>query len=234
MPTLIIATNNRHKVEEIKQILNQPDTAAFQILSARDLPEPPELLETGSTFRENAAMKAVQLAKYVCKMIKTGRMEISFPFFVIADDSGLEVDYLRGEPGVNSARFANPNGEQNSSDAENNSKLITLLRDVPESLRTARFRCVIAAVEVKASDFKSIEESSAEALLQPVYFEGLCEGRIGFEPQGDKGFGYDPLFYPGGSDRTFAEIGEEVKNKISHRARALEAFTQWVKERNQS
>lgn len=234
MPALIIATKNKHKVKEINQILNQLSTADFQILSTTDLPDPPELIEDGNTFQENAAKKAMQLTRYVFKIIKSGQMEISLPFIVIADDSGLEVDYLGGAPGVNSARFANPEGAKNCPDAENNSKLLKLLRNVPENRRTARFRCVLAAVMVEQVDLQKMKERGAEAVLQPLFFEGLCEGRIGFEPRGGSGFGYDPLFYPVGYDRTFAEIGEEVKNKISHRARALAAFARWLKEQNKS
>jgi XTP/dITP diphosphohydrolase len=136
--------------------------------------------------------------------------------FVLADDSGLEVDVLDGAPGVNSARFAalDTGRPGNSSDADNNAKLLRLLRDVPPEKRTARFRCVLAFVPVHPPS----------AIPQPRFFEGVCEGRIGDAPRGQGGFGYDPLFIPNGFNQTFAELGEETKNRLSHRARALAAL----------
>jgi XTP/dITP diphosphohydrolase len=141
---------------------------------------------------------------------------------VLADDSGLEVDALSGAPGVHSARFAaigaGPRGASpakigaNSSDADNNAKLLDLLKDVPMPQRTARFRCVLSVIQVKPP------QPSAAGHL----FEGVCEGRIALEPRGRGGFGYDPLFVPTGYQLSFAELGDDVKNKISHRAQALE------------
>jgi XTP/dITP diphosphohydrolase len=133
-------------------------------------------------------------------------------FCVLADDSGLEVDAMHGAPGVQSARFAALGGQANSSDSANNAKLLRLLKDVPAEQRAARFRCVIALVAVQ--HLKS-------EIRSPKLFEGVCEGRIAFAPRGKRGFGYDPLFVPDGFDKTFAELGAEVKNRMSHRARAL-------------
>jgi len=129
-------------------------------------------------------------------------------FFILADDSGLEVDALGGAPGVHSARFAaaDATGTANASDAANNAKLLRLLASVPPEKRTARFRCVLAlAVRDKPTHT----------------FDGNCEGRIALSARGAGGFGYDPLFIPDGFTQSFSEIGESVKNKISHRARAL-------------
>jgi XTP/dITP diphosphohydrolase len=133
---------------------------------------------------------------------------------VIADDSGLEVDALNGAPGVHSARFAALDSAKsgNTPDADNNAKLLRLLKNVPPEKRTARFRCVIALAETHPPS----------STLHPQIFDGTCEGRIIFDPRGNNGFGYDPLFVPDGFEPTFAELGEDVKNKLSHRAQALE------------
>ena len=134
---------------------------------------------------------------------------------MLADDSGLEVDALGGAPGVHSARFAaldDLTRRGNSPDAENNAKLLNLLQDVPEASRGARFRCVLALVEVS--------EGSGQA--EPFVFQGACEGRIARQPSGVGGFGYDPLFIPTGETASFAELGAVVKNRMSHRARALQ------------
>jgi non-canonical purine NTP pyrophosphatase (RdgB/HAM1 family) len=140
--------------------------------------------------------------------------------FVLADDSGLEVDFLHGAPGVYSARFAamDVSASGNSTDAENNAKLLRLLQGTPLEARTARFRCVLALIELTSAS------STAAARL----FEGACEGRISLQPSGAGGFGYDPLFVPDGFKESFAELGEEVKNRISHRARALAGLREWL------
>ena len=134
------------------------------------------------------------------------------------------MDALDGAPGVFSARFAAPDKNENSSDADNNAKLLRLLKNVPLEKRAARFRCVIALVpmlEPKTGSASPVCYSD-EFESQTQLFEGACEGKIIFEPHGQNGFGYDPLFVPNGFEQTFAELGEEVKNKLSHRARALE------------
>ena len=120
----------------------------------------------------------------------------------LADDSGLEVDALGGRPGVRSARYAG----EDATDAENNQKLLEALRDVPDAQRTARFRCAIALVDANGREVALVE--------------GTCEGRIGREPKGSHGFGYDPLFMPDGFTQTIAELGPETKDQISHRAKA--------------
>ena len=206
MTTLIIATRNAHKVEEIRGILG----AQFQFLTLRDFPGAPPVVEDADTFAGNATKKAVELARWLGG-VQSPKSKVQGRGFVLADDSGLEVDALHGAPGVHSARFAalDTGMDGNSSDAENNAKLLRLLRDIPEGRRTARFRCVIALTPVSGP-------GPAEL------FDGACEGRIIFTPSGAGGFGYDPLFVPDGFAQSFAELGGEVKNRISHRARALE------------
>jgi XTP/dITP diphosphohydrolase len=144
---------------------------------------------------------------------------------VLADDSGLEVDALHGAPGVHSARFAalDSGAPGNSSDAENNAKLLRLLKDIPREQRSARFRCVLALADI----------SPASAAQAPQFFEGACEGRIEFAPSGGGGFGYDPLFVPEGFTQSFAELGEDVKNRLSHRARAFAKFREAFKPRSE-
>ena len=139
---------------------------------------------------------------------------------VLADDSGLEVDALDGAPGVYSARFAalDAGTRTNSSDAENNAKLLRLLEKVPMERRTARFRCALAVVEVQPRS----------AIGPPHIFDGVCEGQIAFDPSGKGGFGYDPLFVPTGYQESFAELGESVKNALSHRAKALARLRHWL------
>jgi XTP/dITP diphosphohydrolase len=207
---ILIATRNRHKVGEIRAILGD----SFQFLTLNDLPDAPEVVEDAPTFAGNAAKKAVELAKWISSQHRTSNIEHPTPNFVLADDSGLEVDALGSAPGVHSARFAALDSAKsgNTPDTDNNAKLLHLLKDVPPEKRAARFRCVIALVEINPQS----------AIRNPQLFDGACEGRIGFAPRGKNGFGYDPLFVPVGFEQTFAELGEDVKNKLGHRARALE------------
>ncbi len=204
MIKLLIATRNRHKVGEIRAILG----AGFEFLTLDDFPDMPPVVEDADTFAGNARKKAETVARWLAE--QSGAQ----PDFVLADDSGLEVDALAGAPGVHSARFAalDTGAPGNSSDADNNAKLLRLLRNVPAEQRTARFRCVMALVPVSVS-----QPAAREVHL----CDGVCEGRIGTQPTGPGGFGYDPLFTPTGFDQTFAELGEAVKNRLSHRARAL-------------
>ena len=208
MTTLLIATRNRHKAGEIHAILGE----GIRYLTLNDFPDAPEVVEDTGTFAGNAMKKAVELARWVS--IARRSTPDTRHLFVLADDSGLEVDTLGGAPGVHSARFAalDRAGQGNSHDADNNAKLLRLLKDVPIAKRTARFRCVIALVSV---------ENLKSEIQNPRYFEGVCEGRIGFEPRGTNGFGYDPLFIPTGFTQTFAELGGEIKNRLSHRSKAL-------------
>jgi XTP/dITP diphosphohydrolase len=218
MTTLVIATRNHHKTGEIRTILG----SEFNCLSLRDFPDAPTVIEDAPTFAGNAAKKAVQLARYLTAPQAKG-LRLNLPLFALADDSGLEVDALNGAPGVFSARFAAPDIVANSSDAENNAKLLRLLADVPLEKRTARFRCVLALTPVVDSTLSNASPVCAadEFELHTELFDGACEGRIDFAPRGQGGFGYDPLFIPDGWQQSFAELGEDVKNRMSHRARAL-------------
>src|SRR5262249_41114826 len=148
----------------------------------------PKVVEDKDTFAGNAAKKAEELAASLAA-------KETAPDFVLADDSGLEVDALDGAPGVHSARFAAMDSKENSPDADNNSKLLRLLKDIPAEKRTARFRCVIALTPLPKG---KVENASpvcyAEESPQTQWFDGTCEGRIIFEPRGKNGFGYDPLF----------------------------------------
>ncbi len=209
-PTLIVATRNTHKAGEIRVILGD----RFRYLTLNDFPNAPGVREDAPTFAGNAAKKAVELARWLST---TQHLALDTrPVFVLADDSGLEVDALNGGPGVHSARFAaldrGTDGlSSNTPDADNNARLLRLLKDAPAEKRTARFRCVLALVEVSPGSW----------LTAPRLFDGTCEGHIAFAPRGFNGFGYDPLFVPDGFDQTFAELGADIKNGLSHRARAL-------------
>jgi XTP/dITP diphosphohydrolase len=185
---LVVATRNRHKTREIQHILG----AEFRVRDLWAYPEVSEIRETGTSFEENATLKARAASR-------------KLPAVVIADDSGLEVDALGGAPGVYSARYAN---------ATESDKINKLLRELARVRaktdgRRARFRCVVAL----ARNGKLLGT-----------FEGIVEGRIADEARGDSGFGYDPIFIPEGFEQTFGELPTEVKNTISHRAKAIRAL----------
>jgi XTP/dITP diphosphohydrolase len=226
MTTFIIATRNAHKVEEIRGILG----SQFQYHTLRDFPNAPAVIEDANTFSGNATKKALELAQWICGQNPAFKTEGET--FVLADDSGLEVDALQGAPGVHSARFAalDTKAEGNSPDSANIQKLLQLLKDVPAEKRTARFRCVIALTPLFDPQAASASPVCAanEYELATELFDGACEGRITVAPSGAKGFGYDPLFVPVGYEQSFAELGEDVKNKMSHRARALEKLRERV------
>jgi XTP/dITP diphosphohydrolase len=183
---VIVATRNKGKIREIRDALKGLN---LRIHGLSDFPDVPEVEEDGHSFTENALKKARFYARHFGKL-------------TIADDSGLEVDSLKGLPGVHSARYA---GERASS-RENNQKLLREIQGVPISKRGARFRCVIAV--------KSPEE-------REVLAEGSCRGKIGFKERGRKGFGYDPLFILPKNGKTMAELSLEEKNRVSHRGKAL-------------
>lgn len=216
---IVLATRNAHKVQEIQAILSN----RFQCLSLRDFPGAPETIEDAPTFEGNAAKKAATLAHW---LRSTGKLNQGY---VLADDSGLEVDALHGAPGVHSARFAaldDPTtpAHQNSPDQANNAKLLALLENVPASKRTARFRCVLALIELNSASPVALPQLLAHARL----FNGVCEGQLAFAPSGKGGFGYDPLFIPNGFTVSFAELGGDVKNAISHRAKALQNLRSYL------
>ncbi len=186
MEEIIIATKNKGKVKDFEALLSK---RGIQVKSLHDFPEMPDVEETGSTFEENAILKAEAISR------KMGRT-------VIADDSGLIVDYLDGRPGVYSARYA---GEEKN-DRANLEKVLSELEGVPDEERTARFYCVLA-VSVPGE--------------KPKVAEGTCEGKIGREPMGTHGFGYDPIFIVDEKNKTMGQLTKEEKNKISHRAAAM-------------
>ena len=188
---LIIATGNRHKVEEFEKLLKG---SLWTALSADVCGGMPEVAETGATFAENAFLKASALRKQAPE-----------DTWILADDSGLEVDVLRGEPGVYSARYAGPE----ASDQDNIAKLLKALENVPALERTARFKCVLCLIDPEGS---------------AVYYEGTCEGRIATAVFGESGFGYDPVFIPKDYSQSFAALGSEIKQRLSHRARAVESM----------
>ena len=230
MTTLLIATHNAHKAVEIRAILG----AQFQLLTLKDFPAALPVVEDAETFVGNALKKADTLANWLAAAPLNAQLQTLN--FVLADDSGLEVDTLHGAPGVHSARFAaldrsakhcSASSYENSPDADNNAKLLRLLKDVPLENRTARFRCVLALVRVPE---KKVEAASPVCFADEFpaqIFDGACAGVIRPSASGAKGFGYDPLFVPDGFTQTFAELGDDVKNKISHRAKALEKLKQF-------
>ena len=186
MRRLIFATGNEHKMIEIREILGE---LPVEILSMKEAGIEADIVENGNTFEENALIKA----KEVCKL--AGEM-------VLADDSGLEIDYLNGEPGIYSARYM---GEDTSYRIKNQN-LIDRLAGVPDEKRTARFVCAIAAAFPDGRSF---------------VVRGTIEGMIGFEERGENGFGYDPIFYLPERGVSTAELPPEEKNSISHRGNAL-------------
>lgn len=213
---LLIATRNKHKVGEIKSILGE----RFHYSTLSDFAASPEVIEDAPDFAGNATKKAVSLANWLAGQGNPAGVD-----YVLADDSGLEVDALNGAPGVHSARFAalDTGAQGNSTDADNNAKLLRLMLDVPPEKRTGRFRCVIAFTPVPETDVEVASRAcdANEAEIATEVFDGACQGRILDAPRGAHGFGYDPLFIPDGFSETFAELGDATKNRISHRSGAL-------------
>ncbi|MBR0046881.1 MAG: non-canonical purine NTP diphosphatase [Bacteroidaceae bacterium] len=196
MKTLVFASNNAHKLEEIRSILGDK----YEVKSLKDIGCEVDIPETGSTFRENALQKATYVKEH-------------FGFDCFADDSGLQVEALGGEPGVYSARYAMMNGVSFEGDKDNANMDVILSKLANEDNRRACFRTCVALIYEGKTHF----------------FDGTVEGRIIREKRGTGGFGYDPLFIPEGYDKTFAELGNEVKNGISHRARAVEKLAAFLK-----
>lgn len=221
MTTLLIATRNAHKVGEIQAILGD----GFRCLTLKEFPGAPAVVEDADTFAGNATKKAVELAKWLASVAIN--YQPSTINYVLADDSGLEVDALGGAPGVHSARFAALDKCENSHDADNNAKLLRLLKDVPLAKRTGRFRCVIALVPVPSGRVEVSSPVCHADEFEAQIFDGACEGVIQFTASGQGGFGYDPLFVPVGFQQSFAELGEDVKNRLSHRAQALLKLKNW-------
>jgi XTP/dITP diphosphohydrolase len=189
---IFLASGNPHKIEELQQLFNE---MGIELKSTLDYPDAEEVVEDRPDLEGNAIKKARHWFE------KTGLPSL-------ADDTGLEVDVLNGEPGVYSARYAG----EHASYEENTQKLLKEMGGVAD--RTAQFRTVIAF----------IDEAAKEHM-----FEGACRGKIISEKRGEKGFGYDPVFVPEGYDQTFAELSNEEKNKISHRGLAIQKFIQYLK-----
>lgn len=185
---IVLASNNQNKLREFRNIL---EPLGYEVITQAEAGADIEADENGSTFEENAFIKA-NAAHQITKLP------------VIADDSGLEVDFLGGAPGVYSARYAEPE--------KRCAKVLSKLEDVPDEKRSARFICAVCYINEKGESFT---------------VKGTCEGKIGYEKRGTNGFGYDPIFLYG--DRTFAELSAEEKNQVSHRAIALRKFQEMMK-----
>jgi XTP/dITP diphosphohydrolase len=189
---LLLATRNRNKVTEMEHALAGTGWQVVMLIA-----DAPEVKEDGVTFQENAIKKARSAVR-------------GSGLWTLAEDSGLEVDALGGEPGVKSARYAG----QGAGDPDRIRKVLDRLASLPAERRTARFRCVMCLVDPAGNE---------------DCFEGRCEGRIAGEARGTAGFGYDPIFVPEGYDQTFAELGLGVKNRISHRARAMQQVIEYLR-----
>ena len=203
MQRIIFATGNQGKMREIRAIL---EDMKWDVVSMKEAGIDPEIEENGATFTENAVIKAQTVADALA-----GEKEVR-ECVVLADDSGLVIDCLNGEPGIYSARYL---GEETPF-SEKSADLLRRMKDVPEQERSARFVCAIAAVFPDG---------------EVVTTEGTVEGRIGYELKGNNGFGYDPIFYLPEYGRTAAELTDEEKNQISHRSRALELMKAELKTR---
>ncbi|MDY6012798.1 XTP/dITP diphosphatase [Clostridium sp.] len=199
MKKLILASNNKKKIEEIKYILRNID---LEVKSLNDENINIEVIEDGVTFKENANKKAREIREY---LINRGDTD----FIVMADDSGLEVDYLNGEPGVYSARYAGEHGN----DTKNNEKLLKNLQGVPAEKRGAKFICHVTLINYKG---KSLD------------IRGEVKGIIIDKLNGEGGFGYDPLFYNEKLNKTFGEASKEEKNSVSHRGEALKELKEKI------
>lgn len=195
MENFVVATKNKGKLGEIREILAD---FPFRVASMEEVGIGHEIDETGNTFEENALIKAREVSK-LCGEI------------VMADDSGLEVDYLNGGPGIYTSRYAG----EGASDADRNKKLLRALEGVPFAERTARFVCAVAVVFPDGRYFTAT---------------GTCDGYIGLQPEGANGFGYDPLFYLPEYGMTTAQLPGELKNQVSHRGRALRLMNEKLKE----
>ena len=201
MKRLVIASNNEGKIKEIKRVLaNFP----VEVLSLKDMGLDIDVEEDGLTFEDNAKKKSVEIYKELIKRNESN-------FIVMSDDSGLEVDYLKGEPGVFSARYAGEHGN----DKKNNEKLLLNLSGVSDDNRKARFVCQLALINDK-NEYRTVR--------------GTVDGYILEEEKGNGGFGYDPLFFYKPLNKSFGELTMEEKNEISHRGVALQKVKEIIKE----
>ena len=201
---IVFATNNQHKLQEIRDILG----SEFEIVSLKDIGCDVDIPETGNTLEENAMQKA----QYVYDHHNLS---------CFADDTGLEVEALNGEPGVHSARYAE------GTDHDSEANMAKLLRNLEgKDNRKARFRTVIALIQKQ-----DVCPCGCTSIKKVNRFEGIVDGSIATEKHGTAGFGYDPIFVPEGYDKSFAELGESIKNGISHRARAVAKLAEYLKQK---
>ena len=201
---LVFATNNAHKLQEVRQIL----PAAYEVLSLSDIGFHEDIEETGTTIEENSMLKA----RTTLNWLKAKHPEtVNAMLGVIADDTGLEVEALQGAPGVYSARYA---GEP-ANDANNGRKLLNALQPYSTDRRQARFRTVVTLLRSTGEEMQ---------------LEGVARGCIAEQEKGDRGFGYDTLFIPEGYTRTFAQLSADEKNNISHRGRAIQQLCNYLSE----
>ena len=207
---IVFATNNQHKLSEIRSILGD----SIEVLSLKDIGCEVDIPETGTTLEENALQKAQYVYDH-------------YHIDCFADDTGLEVEALDGAPGIYSARYASMASQTSNSPASHDSEanMARLLRELGNNNnRKARFRTVIALIQKK-----DVCPCGCTSIKEIHKFEGIVEGEIIRERRGGEGFGYDPIFQPDGYDKTFAELGMEIKNKISHRARAVAKLAEFLK-----
>lgn len=200
---IVFATNNKHKLQEIRDILGKE----FEIVSLKDIGCDVDIPETGNTLEANALQKAQYVYDH-------------YHISCFADDTGLEVDALDGAPGVHSARYAE------GTDHDSEANMTKLLHEMEGKVnRKARFRTVICLIQKK-----DVCPCGCTTVKQVHQFEGIVDGSISQERHGTEGFGYDPIFVPEGSEKSFAELGEEIKNGISHRARAVAKLAEYLKQ----
>lgn len=201
---IVFATNNQHKLQEIRDILG----SEFEIVSLKDIGCDVDIPETGNTLEENAMQKAQYVYDH-------------YNLSCFADDTGLEVEALNGEPGVHSARYAE------GTDHDSEANMAKLLRNLEgKDNRKARFRTVIALIQKQ-----DVCPCGCTSIKKVNRFEGIVDGSIATEKHGTAGFGYDPIFVPEGYDKSFAELGESIKNGISHRARAVAKLAEYLKKK---
>lgn len=201
---IVFATNNQHKLQEIRDILG----SKFEIVSLKDIGCDVDIPETGNTLEDNAMQKAQYVYDH-------------YNLSCFADDTGLEVEALNGEPGVHSARYAE------GTDHDSEANMAKLLRNLEgKDNRKARFRTVIALIQKQ-----DVCPCGCTSIKKVNRFEGIVDGSIATEKHGTAGFGYDPIFVPEGYDKSFAELGESIKNGISHRARAVAKLAEYLKQK---
>ena len=204
---IVFATNNNHKLSEIRSILGD----SIEVLSLKDIGCDVDIPETGKTLEENALQKAQYVYDH-------------YHMDCFADDTGLEVDALDGAPGVYSARYASMTSSTSYASHDSEANMARLLKELGENNnRKARFRTVIALIQKK-----NVCPCGCTSIKEIHQFEGIVEGEIIRERRGGEGFGYDPIFQPEGYDQTFAELGMDIKNHISHRARATQKLADYL------